>query len=485
MRTVQLKALNDFAEWRAAARQLLAAGVPPHEVVWTEPAAEADLFSPTAQPPAAAAASRPVGVVPQGFIAAAEAAVCHRDPGRFALLYRLLWRLQKDRNVLSNLSDVDVAKLNRRAAAVRREVHRMHAFVRFRSLAASNGRERFAAWFEPGHYVLERAAPFFVRRFSARDWAILTPYRSAVWDGETLAFGPGANRADVPAEDAQESAWRTYFAAIFNPARLNTTAMRVEMPVRYWRNLPEASVIPTLIAEAPARRDEMLEKTATTPPKRHLRRQAAAPGRRTEPAEIGSLAEAAEAVHSCRRCELYQFATQAVFGEGPKQAEIMLVGEQPGDQEDLAGKPFVGPAGRVLSAALEKTGISRQAIYVTNAVKHFKFTPRGKKRIHQRPDRGEIVACRFWLDLERQFVRPKVVVALGATAAQSLLGRPVTIGAMRGKPIGLEDGSTLFVTIHPSYLLRLRPGDGEDLAGEQGRFEADLARVRDFALGKG
>src|SRR5690606_6842190 len=157
-----------------------------------------------------------------------------------------------------------------------------------------------------------------------------------------------------------------------------------------------------------------------------------------------------------RRCPLYEYATQAVFGEGPARADIMFVGEQPGDQEDLAGRPFVGPAGRVLDEVIAEVGIDRRRVYVTNAVKHFKFEPRGKRRIHQRPDGGEIRACRFWLNLELQLVRPRVVVALGATAAQSLLGRSrVTISALRGAPLDMEGGAMLLVTNHPSYLLRI------------------------------
>ena len=192
---------------------------------------------------------------------------------------------------------------------------------------------------------------------------------------------------------------------------------------------------------------------------------------------IVSLADARAAVQGCRRCPLYRHATQAVFGEGPEQAEVIFVGEQPGDREDLAGRPFVGPAGRVLDAAVEKVGIDRGRVYVTNAVKHFKFVPRGKRRLHQRPDAGEIQACKFWLDLEIGFVRPRVIVALGATVAQSLLGKGVTISRLRGAPIAMDNGAALFVTNHPSYLLRIR--DPEDKAREQAKFEADLVLVRD------
>jgi uracil-DNA glycosylase len=196
-------------------------------------------------------------------------------------------------------------------------------------------------------------------------------------------------------------------------------------------------------------------------------------------AAIGSLAAARDAVQSCRRCPLYRHATQAVFGAGPQRAGIMFVGEQPGDREDLSGDPFVGPAGRVFDAALAAAGIARKTVYVTNAVKHFKFRQRGKKRLHQKPDAGEIRACRFWLDLERRFIRPQAIVAMGATAARSLLGRTVTISSQRGNPLQLEDGAWLFVTVHPSYLLRIR--DRGAAAAERQRFEADLEAVRERA----
>ena len=225
----------------------------------------------------------------------------------------------------------------------------------------------------------------------------------------------------------------------------------------------------------------MIERVATSQPQaRHAPRRTPAPPI-ADTGDIASLADARAAVQGCRRCPLYEHATQAVFGEGPQRAEVMFVGEQPGDREDLAGKPFVGPAGKVLDAAVEKVGIDRDRVYVTNAVKHFKFEPRGKRRIHQRPDAGEIEACKFWLNLEIGFVRPKVIVALGATAAQSLLGKSATISKLRGTPIKLDSGTLLFVTNHPSYLLRIR--DAEDKARERAKFEADLALVRDAIAG--
>jgi uracil-DNA glycosylase family protein len=252
--------------------------------------------------------------------------------------------------------------------------------------------------------------------------------------------------------------------------------MKSEMPVKYWRNLPEAELIAPLIRGAREMEAAMIERATTQPPSRHLRHtQRAAPAAADERA-MASLGDLRAAVGGCQRCPLYEQATQAVFGEGPETAEVMFVGEQPGDQEDLAGKPFIGPAGQVFDAALAKSGIDRGRVYVTNAVKHFKFEPRGKRRIHQRPDGGEIQACKFWLEHEIGLIKPKVIVALGATAAQSLLGRAVTIGKARGAPIPLDDGTLLFVTNHPSYLLRIPDAAGK--AREQAKFEADLIEVR-------
>src|SRR4051812_12204390 len=176
----------------------------------------------------------------------------------------------------------------------------------------------------------------------------------------------------------------------------------------------------------------------------------------------------------CTRCDLYKFATQTVFGEGPLDASIMFVGEQPGDQEDLAGRPFVGPAGAIFDAALEKAGIDRSTVYVTNAVKHFKFIQRGKRRIHNKPDAGQIEACRWWIEHERELIRPPVTVALGATAARSLVGKTVTIGKVRGEPLPLADGSECWVTVHPSSLLRI--------PDPEGRREARALFLRDLKL---
>ena len=190
----------------------------------------------------------------------------------------------------------------------------------------------------------------------------------------------------------------------------------------------------------------------------------------------GTLAGIDKAIHACRRCPIGLLDNRAVMGEGPKKADLMIVGEQPGDQEDLAGRPFVGPAGRVLDAYLERAGIDRRQVDLTNAVKHFKYVQRGKRRLHQSPTTKEIDICRWWMDGERAIVQPRLLLALGASAARGLLGKAITISKMRGMPHSLEDGGELWVTAHPSYLLRLK----DEMKERQERlFQADLSAVAD------
>lgn len=192
--------------------------------------------------------------------------------------------------------------------------------------------------------------------------------------------------------------------------------------------------------------------------------------------DAGSITELREVAKGCRRCSLWRDATQTVFGEGPDGAKVIFVGEQPGDQEDLAGKPFVGPAGKVFDTILDEAGVDRQKVYVTNAVKHFKFEPRGKRRIHSKPNSGEIQACRWWIDQEFELIKPNLAVALGATAAVSLLGKAVPVMKMRGQVIQREDGLRVFITIHPSFILRIRePADKE---AERERFLHDMKQVK-------
>lgn len=470
MYAVHLASETDFAGWRAAARRLASHRISDAEVDWLIDGSSQSLFA-AGDPPPEANGHWPVAV-PKRFLGMAERAACHRDPARFARLYRILIRLQDDPRLIANAADADIAWLMGAEKNIRRDIHKTHAFVRFRKTGERDGRESFIAWFEPEYRSLKLSAGFFQRRFTGMDWAILTPEESVRWDGERLEFGGGATKADAPSDDALEAHWRVYFSSIFNPARLKVSAMTSEMPKKYWKNLPEAELIPHLISDAPRRAREMAEKAVTDPSELSRRLEA----RKSGPCQGDpqTLEDARSAVQACARCGLCEHATQAVFGEGPEAAPLMIVGEQPGDEEDLAGTPFVGPAGQVLDAALREGGLDRAQAYVTNAVKHFKFTLRGKRRIHARPDAGEIDACRFWLGLERDFVRPKIILALGASAARGVLGQAVKVSDVSGKWLSGE-GAAVRVTTHPSYLLRLP--DPAAKAEARRRFVDDIRAV--------
>ncbi|HYZ62707.1 MAG TPA: UdgX family uracil-DNA binding protein [Acetobacteraceae bacterium] len=472
MRSVTLAHEVDWEGWRNAARALALEGVRPEDVVWSVGAPD-DLFAEgeRERPPV------PPGsfTVPRSLVTLAETAIQARDPERFALLYRLIWRAHGgEKQVLEMTTDPDVQRVQRVAQSVRRDTHKMRAFLRFREVQEQGG-VRYVGWFEPDHYIVEANAPFFVRRFATMVWSILTPYRSAHWTGQALEFGPGALACDVPDDDRLEAYWRAYYSSIFNPARLKVGAMTSEMPKKYWRNLPEAAAIPDLIREASGRAEQMVNQPVISPPR--PRKHAAEPA--VQAAPEGRLKQAAAEAVDCRRCDLWKPATQVVFGEGPADARIMMIGEQPGDQEDLAGRPFVGPAGQILDRAMAEAGLDRRQVYVTNAVKHFKFVPRGKRRIHEKPGSVEIAACKFWLEIEREEIRPAITVMLGATAAQAVLGRTVTISRERGRPIALEGNSQGFVTVHPSFLLRVP--DPEAKEREYRAFVDDLRKVAALA----
>ena len=454
MRVVTLSTPDDFDGWRDAARPLAAAEVPPDGVVWQVGNAPTDLFagqSSAAPPPPVA----PGFSVPRPFIDLARNAILSSDPERFALLYALLTRLRREPKLMDDRADALVRRLETLAKNVRRDIHKMRAFLRFREVQDADG-ARYVAWFEPEHHIVRANASFFVNRFASMRWSILTPEVSLHWDGSALSEGPGATKGDAPDGDPTEAVWKTYYASIFNPARVKIGAMLKEMPRKYWKNMPETALVPELIATAQAREAGMIQ---------------------TARQEVGGNSAVAwqalkeEAAH-CTRCHLYKHATQTVFGEGPVDARLMFVGEQPGDQEDLAGHPFVGPAGQVFNRALATAGIERETVYVTNAVKHFKFEQRGKRRIHSKPGAGEIEACRWWIEQEQMILRPPVSVALGATAARSLFGRVVTIGKERGRPMPLAAGGQALITVHPSYLLRLQ--DKSQVEDEFNRFVEDL-----------
>jgi uracil-DNA glycosylase len=479
LHTVRLAGQDDVAGFRAAARRLLAHGVAPAQVTWQVAGAlESDLFAEPAEPATniSDAAAAPVKL-PAFFVELCERAALHSDPHRHGLLYRLAWRLMHDFALRHDPLDAGRQQAELMARAVRRDMHKMTAFVRFRPLAEptqDNSGVMHVAWFEPVHHIVEATAPFFARRFAQMRWAILTPGRSVRWDGRQLTFGLGARREDAPSADAAEQLWLTYYQNIFNPARLKLAMMQKEMPRRYWKNLPESTLIQPLTQASAQRTGQMIEQAASTPAKR---RPAASRALRLQPVqpaaqEAHTLAALREATERCRACPIGEFATQAVNGEGPQGARLMLVGEQPGDQEDLRGRPFVGPAGQLLERAFAQLGWSRNAVYLTNAVKHFKFELRGKQRIHKTPAQQEAAICLDWLEREIALIQPKAVIALGATAACSLLGRAVSVMAERGRWLLRDDGLPVLITLHPAALL------GGDRSGLEAAFEAWLGDLR-------
>ncbi len=504
MRSVTLADETDFAGWRAAARRLIVDDVAPEDVSWSVGSSQTLLPS-SDEVASSASTDAPAFTVPRAFMEQSAAAILHRDTDRFGFLYRVLWRLRREPGLMEIAVDPDIVRLEAMTKAIRRDLHKMKAYVRFREVAVVDASgthlrpgqvERairngdpseaispwYVAWFEPSHYIVEAVAPFFTRRFTGMRWAILTPERSASWDGETLTLGPGALRSDAPDGDVLEDLWRTYYANIFNPARLKLAAMQGHMPKKYWRNLPEAELIAPLAAAAHRRMDAMIDAVPQAAPARTERVMQAAGHRPTqgdrmaeldpsdapvdpstiEPAfarpEALDLAALREAASGCRACPLWEPATQTVFGDGADQARIVVIGEQPGDQEDLAGKPFVGPAGQLFDRALGEAGVDRKTLYVTNAVKHFKFIVRGKRRMHQSPKVTEIKACRPWMEAEVSRLKPALVIAMGASAAQSVFGRVMPVEKSRRQFFEQVIGghrTRVVVTVHPSYLLRL------------------------------
>lgn len=322
----------------------------------------------------------------------------------------------------------------------------MRAFTDFKPVTGADGQEVRVAWFEPTHRVTEAVARFFAQRFARRRFSLLTPDVCAHWDSRALSFTPGADPADAPREAGLEE---------------------------FWRNLPMAEAIPEPIARPEPARPPMARQAHTSASERLVRAaQRSSRDASYDGLAVTTLEEVHVGLRMCRRCELYRGGTQGVSGEGPGRAQLMLVGEQPGDQEDLAGHPFVGPAGQMLDKALAEAGVPRDQTFVTNAMKHFKHELCGKKPIHQTPTTGEVTACRWWLETERRIVRPRVIVAMGATAALAVFGRPLAIGKARQQAIPLPDQVKGVATYHPAYLLRLP--DHEARAKAYAPFVGDL-----------
>jgi DNA polymerase len=428
MRKIVLNGETDWEGWRLATRALVLAGIAPQALAWAVGSGTNDL-------PAGSGSFH----VPRALVPLAALAIQARDPDRFGLLYSLVWRINAGEKLLTDDTDPDLSAVRRMALAVRAEAHRMRTNMRFLAVPEGSG-TRFIGWFEPAHFVLPANAQLIVRRFPDLALSIVTPDGAAHWDRSALLFGSGLRHAED--DEALQAWWQAHREMLLEQATPGVS-------------IPEAEAV-----------DEMPrppDRPALGPVVLH---------HKPDPA----LQHSAKEAEVCRRCPLYGPATQTVFGEGPADAPVMFVGEQPGDQEDTIGRPFVGPAGQIMDRAMEEAGLDRRGVYVTNAVKHFKFTQRGKRRIHQTPEVPEIQACSFWLDVERVHVRPRLVVLLGGSAARAGLGRAVTISRERGRPIRTADGQTVFVTVHPSFLLRIP--DPAAKAREYEAFVSDLKAIK-------
>ncbi|EJM96384.1 UdgX family uracil-DNA binding protein [Herbaspirillum sp. YR522] len=459
---MQLIVIEDhYHAWRDAALQALAQGWSPDMLQWkvlAEAGAQHDqgaldygsAVAAGSSAAGASAAAPGVRISRELSELLQEAALC-RDPQRWAFLYQVLWRWMQGQREVVSPADGDGARLARMAKSVRRDKHDMIAYVRFRKQSAGpDGHDgpEYVAWYAPQHDILPWAAEHFAQRMGRSSWMIATPLGAALWDGSALQLTRQHMLQDDQLEahaDQAEALWLTYYRSIFNPARLNESVLQQQMPVRYWKALPEAALIPGMVSAA--RNGE-----------RQLA-QAAEVGRRKgraiaiDAAQAQPLRELPSSLDACRRCDLWHHATQAVPGAGPAQARIMVIGEQPGDQEDLAGKAFVGPAGQVLDAAIGHAGLVREQLYLTNAVKHFKWEPRGKRRMHKTASQREVEACFHWLERELDSVKPAVIVTLGATALSALLQQRTSLRDHLDAPFEI-DGMTVIATYHPSFALR-------------------------------
>tara|TARA_R110002072_G_scaffold102124_5_gene224751 strand:+ start:7254 stop:8747 length:1494 start_codon:yes stop_codon:yes gene_type:complete len=455
-----------WEDWRVTSRRLLISGAAPETIHWIDGRSksgrkQSDLFGSTdgefaAAEPAAQAGGQDAAAdtsspfrVPKAFLNLARHVSCHRSPGRWELLYRLLWRITGgEKHLLTNAADRDVHAATKLEKSVSRDAHKMKAFVRFREIEDAEGK-RFVAWHRPDLYTLELVADFFARRFDVMRWAILTPDESAIWDGKKLTMGDGAPRSDAPEADELEEVWKTYYANIFNPARIKLNAMRAEMPKKHWATMPETALIDDLVRNAPTRVETMIRHAEGGVSARPFLPEV------TSGQPSHSIARLREAAAVCQGCDLHGPATQTVFGVGNPNAKLVLVGEQPGDREDLAGEPFVGPAGQLLRETLSEVGLDPAELYITNSVKHFKFKPTGKRRLHVKPAAREVAACRPWLEAELDVIRPKMVVALGATAAGVLLGPGFRLLKSRGQVQRSDHAKWTIATYHPSAILRV------------------------------
>jgi len=401
----------------------------------------------------------PAEVLPPAMRGAAYALSCYREPTRWSFLDRICERLAKEgKAFMSNPTDADASEWTQRLKAIRRDVHKAHAFVRFKKISVGD-KEIFSAWHRPQHDTLDLFVRLFCRRFPKMDWTVVTATESAHFRDGELHFGPGREGQCAEIGDDWEAFWRTYYASIYNPARMMIKAMKKEMPMHHWQTLPEARLIPGLIRGSSSHLQRMVGKAQAT-------------AERFVSPEMATLEAVSAALPACEGCQLAVHC-RPTPGAGNAQASLVLVGEQPGDEEEKRGEPFIGPAGQLLWKVAAEAGVDWTRLYVTNAVKHFKYEYQGPFRLHKRPDRDEVAACRPWFQREMAIVKPKVVLCLGSTAALSVTGRLWPVERYRGTWLPSSSPYRVLLTYHPAAILRA-PAEKASV------YYADL--LRDLAL---
>ncbi|OAJ53118.1 uracil-DNA glycosylase [Paraburkholderia ginsengiterrae] len=453
-----------FAAWRRAARELLRQGIEPERIEWVEADGGAEATGGTPENPGL----NPAPAIPRELLARLKTAACFRAPDRWSLLYRVVWRwTHGERDALAP-DDRDGALLDQRIQSVEQETENLVLLTLFRRRDPSMGLPEFVGWYEPRNDLLERAAARFAARMGDSTWMLATPSGAAFWNGMLLRIGrPAAPETGAPplalqagsqgqqatqalqpsvmdgeavTSEPTEALWLAYYASVFN-------ALPAPVPLRYWRTPPVGPPLPARLTRERSRLGAQsgtvtvpkmppIEYSATTPP---LRDPAGPPA-------------------TCRRCALWRNARQAVTGAGPAEASLMVVGEQPGEHENQHGEPFTGPAGQLLDTVLARAGLERAALYLTYAVKHYKWEileqqRLEQQRVHRTPAWREVEACQYWLEKELAQVAPRVVVTLGATALKALTGPHVNLSEYLGQTIA-HDGRLIVPTWHPSYALR-------------------------------
>ncbi|NRA65639.1 MAG: TIGR03915 family putative DNA repair protein [Pseudobacteriovorax sp.] len=394
----------NFDQWRDQARLALSQDLGPETVHWNDlrHSKDMDLFQ-SSDTQEYNIRSKQFHLNRQ-FIGTLSRLSSYRDPQRWNFLYRLLWRyLHEGAEFLDDPLDGDVRQMHRWSKELGRDSHKCKAFLRFRKQPEGFYQARYAS----KHYVLKGLVEYFSTRFAAMDFEIITPWESLRWFAGKAQYTESGEVFDAIDSDDFDDLWLTYYRNTYNPARLNMKATLAEMPKYLWKNMPETELIPEMIATSDQQVDAMLE---------------AAPKFQLDTSSLNSLTDVSRAVSECRACLLCDGFGNAVPGRGQKDAAIMIVGEQPGDHEEKAGKPFVGPSGKLLAKILREESLGEESIYLTNTVKHFRHRKEGARRIHMRPSQTSIHACRAFLIAEIQIVRPQVILCLGITSSRALRG---------------------------------------------------------------